>query len=121
MIASCSTQRGSLVKRPFIARSWWTRRADSTTPLASGRRANPRPSRSSPLASPRQRALGVMNDKLFTIRFKLSTGWVAMTAWEGHFDGSHTHLDCELRQNGKTIFPRGATWGDTPGHMTIDG
>lgn len=64
-----------------------------------------------------------MSDKLFTIRFKLSTGWITMTAWESpeYSSTGHTRLDCELRQNGKTIFPRGATYCGTPGHMTIDG
>lgn len=60
---------------------------------------------------------------LFTIRFKLSTGWATMRAWETPhgFDGSHARLDCELVHNGKVVFPKGATWCGIPSHQSIDG
>lgn len=52
---------------------------------------------------------------LFKLRFRLSSGLVTITAWEGTgFD-----IDCELRQGGKVIFARGDTWCAMPG--CIDG
>ena len=49
---------------------------------------------------------------------------IIIRAWEGEpfaCGPNHTRLDCELRQGGKIIFPRGATWCGIPGHQTIDG
>lgn len=59
---------------------------------------------------------------LFTIRFKLSTGWVTMRAWEGgREEPNHTRLICEMSQNGKVIFEKGQAWCGIPGHQSIDG
>lgn len=53
---------------------------------------------------------------LFTLHYKLSTGPVTITAWEGPFqEPNHVRIDCELKHNGKVVFARGDTCCATPG------
>jgi hypothetical protein len=62
------------------------------------------------------------HDFLFTLRVKLRKDEpvVVIRAWQGSFQApNHTRIDCELRQGGKVIFARGATWCATPG--CVDG
>ena len=62
-------------------------------------------------------------DHLFTLRFKLSTGWVTIRAWDAnHRDSTgHNRIDAELRQGARVIFARGDTYCATPGHCSVDG
>lgn len=63
-----------------------------------------------------------MSDLLFTLRVRLRHGMAVIRAWEAGFQHpNHTRLDAELRHNGKTIFPRGATYCGIPGQFAIDG
>jgi hypothetical protein len=57
------------------------------------------------------------HDWLFTLRFDLSTGPVTITAWDAqHSDpeSGHQRIDAELRQKGKLVFARGATYCAVP-------
>lgn len=61
---------------------------------------------------------------LFTLRFRLASGPVTIYAWENYaasLGQTHTHIDVELRQGGRVVFPRGKTWCGVPGHTTTDG
>jgi hypothetical protein len=59
---------------------------------------------------------------LFTLRFRLSTGPVLIVAWEGgRQEPNHTRIDCELRQNGEIVFPRGVTYCGVPAGTVLDG
>lgn len=62
--------------------------------------------------------------RVFTLRVKPFTTEPTITihAFEGSFrPPNHTRLDVEVRQGGKTIFPRGTLWCGVPGHVSIDG
>lgn len=62
------------------------------------------------------------HDFLFELRFRLSSGPLVIRAFEGPFQyPSHTRIDCELVQDGKTIFKRGDTWCGIPCNHSIDG
>jgi hypothetical protein len=66
---------------------------------------------------------------LFTLRYRLSTGWVTIQAWESRVDEyghSHTLLDTRMifRPTGKqssVVFNKGDTWCGIPSHQSIDG
>jgi hypothetical protein len=69
-------------------------------------------------------------DKLFTLRVRLSRGYATIHVFDGGKYDTEPRLgvgadriDVVVRHEGKTIFPRGATWCGTPrcGGMTLDG
>ncbi len=63
-----------------------------------------------------------MADLLFTLRVRLSGGTAVIKAYDAGFrPPNHTRLDCELRWNGKIVFPVGATYCGIPGQYSIDG
>lgn len=65
-------------------------------------------------------ALG--EDALFTVRFRIAGKAVAITAWQGPNQApNHTRLFCQLRTEGKVLFPRENWYVGVPGHKTIDG
>ena len=62
------------------------------------------------------------NDNLvFELRVKLSSGPIVIRAYEGPFvQPNHTRLWCELKQNGKVLFPRDDFYVGIPGQHCID-
>lgn len=59
---------------------------------------------------------GYEDGPLFHVRFKLSCGWVTITAWDAGFQApNHTRLDLGLKVQGRTLFERGAMYCGAPG------
>src|ERR1700678_2705124 len=63
---------------------------------------------------------------LFTLRLRVAMGapLVIVDAFDGGpeaYPGTHHRIDVEVRQGGKVIFPRGATWCAVNGWTSIDG
>lgn len=76
-------------------------------------------------ASHNKRAIarGADPNKLFTLRYKLRSGMAIITAWDANTPmvESHARIDCDLRQNGRVIFPRGATYCGLTRNYAVDG